>query len=167
MKRLVTIILILLVLLISLTACGPSQKQKEIINYISNDCSEMTEIERNVLASYKSVSGENYVGETEMYNEITNHTVGLAEELNDKSLEVLDNINCNEILEVHKIYMDYSDKLLDAMECMALGIEHHDDEQIIQANELLDEVNSLSIDYVTAIENLAEENNIRLIEKYD
>lgn len=163
MKYIFKMLLIAVMVVMCLVACGTTQKQKDIMEYISIDSVEMYKIESEALASYDSVTGPNFVDERTMYNEIKTNTINLARELNDMALNVEVELSDDEILEVHRIYVEFSDKLLSAMELMMSGIENQNVEEINQANATMNETNFLSIEYIKAVQDLAKEYNVELV----
>ena len=64
MRRTIMYILVL-VMVFSLTGCGSSEKQEELIDYINNDIAELVTLENEMLESYGSVTGDNYSNDIE------------------------------------------------------------------------------------------------------
>lgn len=164
MKRIVLIIMVL-ILAIGLGGCANNEKQESLLQYINNDVIEMGEIETKLIESYGSVTGENYINDNEMYEEFTEDTINLARELNDKAVELAFNIEDDEILEVHRLYMDYSNKFLNVIVIMISALENQDSTQIAEANEKLNEANNLALDYKKELNSLAKKYNVEIEDK--
>jgi len=161
MRRILLTILTL-VLGVGLSGCGNSEKQEALLQYINNDCVEMAEIENKLLASYESVTGNNYVSDDKTYTEFTTNTIELAKQLNNKAVEVAGNIKDEEVLELHRIYMNYSNKFLSSFNLMIAGRDRQDMSKISEANERLNEANNLALDYKKELYRLAEKYNVEI-----
>ena len=155
MKRVICILLGLLMLL-SLMGCGKSEKQADLYKYIEVDMAELAKLEEKMIKSYESVTGENYASDYDTYVELSEITIVLARELNDEVLDLSYEINDDELLEVHRIYMNYCSKFLSALGMIITAIENQDYTQISEANEKLNEANNFALDYRRALDDLAE-----------
>ncbi len=164
MKRLVLIMMVL-ILTVGMGGCASNEKQESLLQYINDDAVEMGEIETKLLESYRSVTGENYTNDNEMYEVLTEDTIDLARELNDKAVELAFNIEDDEILEVHRLYMDYSNKVLNVIVIMISALENKDSTQIAEANEKLNEANNLALDYQRELDSLAKKYNVEVEDK--
>lgn len=159
MKRILSFILIFL-LAIGLIGCNNTEKQDALLQYINVDMVELVEIEEDLLYSYESVTGDNYSSDLETYNEFYDNTILLARELNDAAVTLSFSISDSEILDVHRIYMDYSNKFLSTLSIMISALENQDYTQLAEANEKLNEANNLALDYQQALLDLAEKYDI-------
>ena len=155
-------IIIMLGLAISIAGCTANSAAEELVNYINIDCREMEVLENKVLISYESVSGSNYVSDSIMYKEITTNTIVYVRELNEKALNVASSIEDPKILEVHRIYINYTSKMLNAMGIIASALQKQDITLMTQANQALNEANNLALDYKTAVFSLAKEYNVTI-----
>ena len=162
MKRIFNVIIIL-VMMFCLSGCSDSDKRDAVLEYINNDCVDMQKIENELLASYDSVSGANYENDEKMYRELTTNTIELARELNEKAVKIGDDIHDVEVQEVHRIYMNYSSKLLSTIGLMVLAIENQDVILMSQVNEKLNDANNLALDFRREISELAAKYNVLLL----
>lgn len=159
MKKVVTLMLALAIT-IGITGCGNSEKQEALIDYINNSMAELGAIEAELLESYESVTGDNYTNDLDMLTELTTNTSVLARELQDKAVEIAEDITDAEILAVHQLYMNYSSKLMNAINLTILGIETQDMTAILEVNEMINESNNHILDYKEALYKLAEERRV-------
>lgn len=97
-----------------------------------------------------------------MYQEFTSKTLTLARKLNDKSVDVAGTLNNEEILSVHKVYMNCCTKYLNVITTIISALEAQDINQMTTANNTLNEANSLAIDYKNQLNSLAEKYNIKI-----
>ncbi|MBE7046322.1 MAG: hypothetical protein E7396_02785 [Ruminococcaceae bacterium] len=158
-------LLVITVLSFCLTGCGNSKKQDELIEYSNNITKynlERTEDDFN--KSYKSVTGENYVDDITTYTELSEKTVILARQLSDTALELSKQITDEEIMEVHRIYINYASKQLNAITLMISAIENQDYALVSDANERLNEANNYALDYKREISKLVEKYDLELID---
>ncbi len=161
MKRIV-LVMVSILFSLSLVGCGNEGKQEELLQYLNNDIVEMVSIETELLESYGSVTGDNYTGDTTTYSEFTTNTYVLARELNDMAVEISKNIKDKEILKVHRLYMDYSNKFLSTIGVMITAIENQDIAQMSEANEKLNEANNLALDYQIELNDLVDKYNVAI-----
>jgi len=136
--------------------------RKELLKYINQDIKELSSVEKKLLKSYTNVTGSNYVNDETTYKEFVNSTLPLAGKLNELSVQTVNNITDKEILEVHKIYINYTSKYLAAVNMVTLALENQNTSQVLEANEILNEANNLAIDYRKALYELAEKYNITI-----
>ncbi len=136
--------------------------RKELLKYINQDIKELSSVEKKLLKSYTNVTGSNYVNDETTYKEFVNSTLPLAGKLNELSIQTVNNITDKEILEVHKIYINYTSKYLAAVNMVTLALENQNTSQVLEANEILNEANNLAIDYRKALYELAEKYNITI-----
>ena len=160
--RKITIYILVLAMVLSFVGCGSSQKQEELIAYINNDLVELVALENDVLESYGSVTGDNYTNDLDMYMEFTTTTVELARKLNDKAVNISEGIADEKILEIHRIYMNYSNKLLNVVILMVSALENQDATLIAEASEKLNEANNYALDYRESLTKLAEEYKVEI-----
>lgn len=161
MKRILTIFFSL-ILLSGLAGCVSKEKQNELLQYINTDVKEMGELETQFLESYKSVTGDKYINDKIMYQEFTTNTLILARKLNDKSVEVGGKLTNEEILSVHKLYMNCCTKYLNVVSMIISALEDQDASQMRTANNILNEANSLAIDYKSQLNTLAQKYNVTI-----
>ena len=163
MKK-ITVFILSLLLLFNLVGCGNRQKQEALLNYINVDLAELSEMETAFTESYGSVTGDNYTNDYVLYEELTNITSTLARKLNDKAVELVETIEDEEILEVHKKYMKFASNNLNAINLILSAVENQDYSQVSLANEKLNEATTIGIDFRKELNSLAEKYNV-VIEK--
>ena len=111
MKKL---LLLMLCFTLSFTFAGCESEETfnetadELISYINNDLKELADIEGAFLDSYESVTGDNYVDDYTTYEELLNNTLPLVQQLDNKAVEVSENIKDSKIREVHRLYVNYT-----------------------------------------------------------
>lgn len=156
---------LVLAVLFGLIGCSGSKKQKEILKYINDDAQVLGRIEDRLLSSYGSVTGTNYTNDAVTYEEFTENTKWLAKELCDKATEIAGEIMDEEIIAVHRIYMNFSSKMRSVIDLMIRALENQDAVLITEANEMLNEANNLAIDFKIALKKLADKYDIELKQK--
>lgn len=159
-------IIVLCCVLSLLYICFPTlfmnKKQEALLQYINHDIKDLGKLETEFLESYGSVTGENYVNDMTMYTEFTNNTIELARKLNDEAVELADSITDDELLEVHRLYMNYSNKCLNAVTLFTSALENQDYALVVEANEVLNEANNCIIDYRKELKKLANEYHVEI-----
>lgn len=160
MKKIVAL-MISLGLMIGLVGCSNPQKQEAIREYLDVYLPELAYMEEELLASYESVTGDNYVDDYETYMEFTTYTLEYAKDLDSYAVEVSSYITDSEVLEAHRIYMNYCNKFLSAVNIMISALENGDLREVDEANERLNEANNFAVDYNIALNNLMEKYKVQ------
>lgn len=155
MRKIVTLI-ISLAMMIGLVGCANTRKQEALREYLDVYVPELAAMEEELLASYESETGSNYTSDYDTYMEFTTYTINLARELNDASVEIASYIMDSEVLEVHRIYMNYSNKFLSAVNIMISALENQDVYELDEANARLNEANNFALDYNIELNKLME-----------
>lgn len=163
MKR-IFLYLLCTILMFSMFGCTNSKKQDALLKYINEDLVELSDMETDFLESYGSVTGDNYTSDYDMYVEFSNNTTILGRKLNEAAVKLAQNIDDEEILEVHKIYINSTSDYMNAVSLTLAAIETQDYAQVSSANEKLNNANNLALDFKKELNKLAEKYNV-VIEK--
>jgi len=152
----------------SLCACQgvDEEKQAAIMQYINGSLTEAAAIETDMLESYYSVTGDNFVDDYTAYTEFSATTVEFAKDLAEKAEEIGESISDEEILAVHSHYENYAKNYLSYIENMVSAIEFIDSLKVEEAEEKMAEA---SKNYEDVSSSLTEFNNSlnALAEKYE
>ena len=157
-----SLLVIPIVLLMFLAGCVSSEKQDALLKYLNEDLVEIAEIETAMLESYGSVSGNNYTDDADMYDELTMNTIELAKQLNIKAVDVMNSLTDENIMEVHKLYVEFTTKYISAFTLMLAALEEQDHKLIAEANEYIAEGNNLGFDYQRGLQKLADEYDVTI-----
>lgn len=161
MKR-ITAIILALILALGIAGCTNTKKQDALLEYINEDLAELGEMETKAIASYESVTGENYTSDLETYTEVSENTIILVRQLNEEAVDVAGRIDDEEILACHKLYMNGCSKFLAALGVLLMSLETGDYAQLSAGNELLNESNNYMLDFRTELQRLAKKYNVEL-----
>lgn len=140
-------------------ATGGAADRDALVSYIQQ-ISGMLEQETAVMESFGSVSGTNFTDDDTLYTEVSQRTIPLCQQLNEKVLAIVP--EDAEISAAHGIYRDYVTKMLNALTLMTSALSNQDAGQVAEANDLINEANDLSVSYQQALRTLAEERNVSL-----
>ena len=132
---------------------------EEYIDIITGD---LLDLENEFRESYASVSLDNYVDDSTMYEELTSNTVVLGEELLEAAEEIMDEITNDEVADVHNIYIEYAEVNLEAIETVIEALEEQDEDLIEEANDLLTEGTELGEEFADALNALMAEYGVTL-----
>ena len=148
-------------LVFTFTGCVSNEKADkktdELVSYINNDLAELADIEEAFLESYESVTGDNYVDDYTTYEELSNNTLPLIQQLDNKTVEISENITDNKIREVHRLYMNYTSKNLNAIITMIDALETQDVSRVTDANDMINEANNVITDFQIKLDELMDE----------
>lgn len=135
------------------------EKKEALISYL-REMSEIDTLEAEMLKSYASVTGTNYTDDDAMYTEISEHTLRLCRQWEEKIVAIVP--GDPEISEVHAIYRDHSTNFMNALNMIASALANQDTAQVTEANNLINETNDLKVSYQQAVRKLAEERGVSL-----
>ena len=140
-------------------ASDSAEKREALMAYIQ-ELAEIEPLEAEVMESFASVSGTNYTDDDTMYAEITERTLPLCQQMNEKVLEIVS--GDPEIEELCKMHRDYVTKWLNALGTLASALSNQDTAQATEANNQINAANDLAADFQQAVRSLAEERNVTL-----
>ena len=121
---------------------------------------EMRNLEDKMTASYNSVSGANYESDEKMLTEFTEHTIVYARDLYTKSVEITDDIEDEEVLGVHREYINYVESYSQAVFSTITALQAQDASLISQANKEMAEANNHALDYAGDLKKLGEKYHV-------
>ena len=87
-----------------LAACGPTEEQDNLVNYINDDMKPLGPLEGEAVKDYEGVTGDNYTDDETLYNALDKGVIPKYAKL-IKKLEAVD-VSDKEIKEIHKNYVD-------------------------------------------------------------
>lgn len=113
--------------------CATDQVGMNLVEYTNQGILNIGELEREALAQYASVIGENYTTDERVYVTLKEKVIPLYQQFLE-GLRNIDPVN-EEIRRVHGIYLRGAESLLDGFKTKMLGIEIDNKNIIIQGNE--------------------------------
>ena len=140
-------------------ASGDEAKRAALEAYI-REIDEVQKLANETMDSYASVSGENYTSDAAIYAEITERTLPLCQQTNERAAAVIP--GDSEISEVHAIYLDNSAKYLEALNMLVSAADNQDAGQVEEANARFTETVNLSGNFNQALQRLAAERGVSL-----
>lgn len=161
MKRFISIFIICS-LMLCLTGCFNNEKQDALLKYVNEDMKELNVIETDLLDNYQNVLADNGITDQSFYNSLTTEIIVSANNLRDKANKVTENISDEKILEVHKLYVNYTDTLLVSFNLYAEGAKDSNIDKANEASEKMLEAVEHSKEYKTKLNELAAEYNVEL-----
>lgn len=140
-------------------ADGDEVKREALIAYIE-ELNEIAPLEDAMRESLASVIGTNYTDDAVMYAEITERTLPLCQQMNERILEIVPgDAEIGALCEMHR---NYATKCLNALNAILSALDNQDDAQFDEANSLLNETFSMGPDFRLTLQRLAEERNVPL-----
>lgn len=136
-----------------------SEKQEALLAYLQ-EMSEVGNLENEMRESNASVVGENYTDDAAMYAEISEHTLPLCRQIDEKTAAIVP--SDPEILQLHEIYRDYVTKCLNGFNMLTSALEDQDAAKADEANTLINETVDLGTNFQQVLRSLAEERGVTL-----
>lgn len=139
---------LLLLISILLVSCSENKRNKIYIDYITNTIPRLEEIDKKIIESFRSVTGENYKTDYELVKELNEKTIPLTKKLVRYSNEIYNGLENKDLKEIQDHYTTWANTYLDYFESLsdALLSEENIEEKLQlaeetgqRANELLDE----------------------------
>ncbi|MBI1768224.1 MAG: hypothetical protein HY015_06985 [Bacteroidetes bacterium] len=129
------------IFILALVACSSDQVQKDLLNYINTELPKVSALEREAIAAYESISGDNYTSDSIMYYTIKQTVLPKYEEFSTKLTAI--HPATEEINTMHAEYVKAAGDQMEAFKLICLAIEKQDAEVIRQANNDLDQARNL------------------------
>ncbi len=136
-------------------------KKNPVDDYLNSPgFQEMRDLEEKMVTSYNGVTGANYVSDEQTLTEFTEHTQIYARDLYSKSVELASSISDEEVLSVHREYMNYANSYSQAIGQMIEALKRQDSAMVAEANKTLNEANNYALDFATDLRKLGEKYNV-------
>lgn len=148
-----------------LSGCFSDPVQDELLSYLNEDLSKITNLEASAIAAYDSVTGANYSSDQELYDVLLDEVIPTYQEFAD-NLEAI-KLETDEVREVHEGYIEGVNLQYNAFNKIVTALEQQDRVMIEDANVMLDEARKLLRDFNHSIEKLADEHNVELTESLE
>lgn len=132
------------------------EKRKALEDYIQK-VAGIGQLETEMLESFNSARE---MDDAAMYAEITENTLPLCQQMNDKILEI--SSDDSEIGDLCKMHRDYATEMLNALTMLTSALENQDAAQVTEANDRINAANDLVADYTRALQKLADERGVSL-----
>lgn len=141
-------------------ASSDDAAKREAMEAYIREMAKIADLETEVLASHNSVVEENYTDDAAVYAEFTGRTLSLCQQLVEKSSAI--SSDDPEIAELHKIYQDWANLLLDSITTMISAIDNQDQAGSDQYEKLRNEASQLENRYKQGLQTLAKERGVSL-----
>lgn len=160
MKKILSIVM-LCAMLLGLAGCVDKEAQEAVQNYIDTASTTLGTMEQQMLISYTSVIGENYTDDSTMCLEFVTNTIPMGTNLQTTAEGVTETITNEEVLKVHNIYLKYVSEFVGALRMLLTAVDEKDQTIAAEANEMLNNANTYSVEFRTTIQELKEKYNIK------
>ncbi len=142
-KERMFLVLFILSICLFMAACATDRTAADLVYYVNQDLLGIADLEKEALADYASVTGDNYTTDQKVYEELKNYVIPLYGRFLDELRGI--NIGNEKIRKVHGVYVSGAELLYDGFKTKMMGIEMDNEDVIIQGNEKIekgrDEVN--------------------------
>ena len=163
MKKMLSFTVVIILSMMCIVGCGGDPKQEELLNYVNgDDGKEMYELQKKLIESYGSVTGDNYKDDDTMYQEFEKNTITYANDLNEKATKIASSIEDEKLGAAHEKYLKYTSTMQSALTKFVEALKEQDPEKATAANDLISEANQYSMDYNDELEKLASEYGVEL-----
>lgn len=160
MKKILSIVM-LCAMLLGLAGCVDKEAQEAVQNYIDTASTTLGTMEQQMLISYTSVIGENYTDDSTMCLEFVTNTIPMGTNLQTTAEGFTETITNEEVLKVHNIYLKYVSEFVGALRMLLTAVDEKDQTIAAEANEMLNNANTYSVEFRTTIQELKEKYNIK------
>ncbi len=140
--------LIMLCIILLFSGCASDKKHEggklvtgpaapDIVNYVNQGLIAIAELEKRSLESYASVTGENATTNKNLFETLRDFVVPTYR----RFVAGLRNISIQnqEVRQVHAIYIQAAEFMLEGFQTIMIGSEQNDDKIILQGNKKLEE----------------------------
>jgi len=141
-----------------LTACGPTEEQDNLVNYINEDVKPLASLEAEAVRAYEGATGDNYTDDETLYNKLDKEVIPKYSKLIKKVKAI--KVSDSEIKKIHQEYIDSAEKQYSAFEMFKEALEKQDASIVTEANKKLSEGKEGLDQYNKDLKALADERNI-------
>lgn len=111
-------------------------EKRDLINYFY-EIEDLLEKDHSITARFDSVSGENYISDRVLYDELKNNIIPESESLLEALIKI--KVANEEIVKLHQVYKEGWELQLEGFVLLTEALSLEDDEKIDQANQLIKE----------------------------
>lgn len=156
MKR-VTALILSALMLTSLVGCGNDAEKDEFLKYYNEDMPAVFELDQQVYDSFTSIQEPTTKEELDaLLATLAEETIPLANSHYNAAFALAAEIKNEDLLEVHKIYVDYASKMETALTALMMGMTSLDMDSVAKSQEAENERNQLYLDYSRSVDALAK-----------
>lgn len=137
-----------------------NEVQEDLLDYMNNDRKEVVILHDEVSALYDEAL--TFEDDETMYAFLIESVIPKSRELVEKAESI--SVETEEVRKIHELYLSAINQQDQAFTIMLSALESGDFETIALANEKLDEARASMREHNAALENLAKENDVELID---
>ncbi|MBQ6026393.1 MAG: zinc ribbon domain-containing protein [Lachnospiraceae bacterium] len=162
-KKILILVIGLIIIGVFFSLIKENPKTKKILNYVNGSSKkEFANIESKMIESFNSFWGDNSKTDQDVYDEISQKTIVYAKQLNTIANDMLREIDDEELRNVHKILIDYSDAFVQICTKMLYGIDNNDLSVIDEIKELKKKTSRLADEYWSELTALGKKNGVSI-----
>ena len=147
---------------LSMTGCSKKEKREELLKYLYEDCTELDVLCSEMIESFNSVVSDNQFNNAVTYKEFKDVTKPKAEAALKEAKDVAEQIEDEDLAEVHGLFIDYLEAFIEVIDMAMKGIDESSNDQIDRVNARLKEVNGMREEYHNRLKELGEECDVEI-----
>jgi len=147
-----------LVCITLLAGCGSNDVQDDLLVYVNESMSSLSDQEAEAIDLYDRVSGFHYTDDETLYYTLLDEVIPKYGAFIDGLENV--KVETDELNEIHELYIEAANLQSSAFLTILTAIEEQDSEKINEANQKLADARKMLRDYQQQIDDLAEENDV-------
>jgi hypothetical protein len=157
MNKLVTLFVFLLLVL---AGCSNPIKD-DLLNYINVELPEIAQYENDTIATWDSVSGDNYTDDYTMYEALTEIIIPTYREFVNGIEPITLRLKTKEVRDLNEKYVEAVDLQMNGFLILINAIETQDSSLVVQFNERLDRGRRLVREWQIELQDLCNKNGIK------
>ena len=138
-------------------------KTQKILNYVNgNSSKEFSQLQSKMVDSINDVLRDKSKGDQDLYNEVSSNTIVYAKQLSQLANDMLLEIDDEDIRNIQRILIDYSDLYVKICTKIISAIDNNDSSEISEVNEYMGRANKLIDEYWSDLTILVNKNGVSI-----
>lgn len=162
MKRSISLILCVFIVILPISSCGYNQKQKAILKYVNEQMAGIADIENAVIDGYSSVIDDKYIDDWTLYEALSEYIIVDSKDLIEMAEDIIPDDPV--LFEIHEKYLYAINEQHQAFIMILHALETQDYSVVAQANDRLDNARKGMRNYISELKNLMKKYNLELLE---
>ena len=163
MKKILIICLIMLLFIISLSACASDPVQKDMINYSNVELGPLIALQDEALDAWLANTGNNYKDDPTLYSALNETIIPKYGEFTSKLVAIKP--ETPEVQKIHDILLEAAKLQYEGFKICKEAIDKQDPDLINTSNGKIASSEAKMQEYLTALKELGEKHNVNVTAK--
>lgn len=136
--------------------------KNELLTYINDDLSKLSEMEQTAISAFESVTGQNYTDDETLYEMLIEKVIPNYSKLNSELEAISLKLKTPEVRKLNEKYIEGTNLQSSAFATFRVALETGDSSQVLTANEKLDQGRKQIREFLAELNDLCSKNGVQL-----